>query len=63
MSTLSDALRAIAAKCRYWSSNVMELGAAKDLRSMAAELDQKAQECNGVECPTGDAGPRPFPRI
>jgi hypothetical protein len=59
MSTLSDALRAIAARCRYWSGQVMELGAAKEFRTIATELDQKAQECKGVECPA----PAPSPQI
>jgi len=30
---------------------VMELGAAKDLRDVASILDKKAQECTGVDCP------------
>ena len=57
MSSLSDALHALAAKCRYWSSNVLELGAAKDLRGISAELDQKARECKEIECPADDTGP------
>jgi hypothetical protein len=59
MSTLSEALIFLAAKCRFWSRNVMELGAAKDLRNMAAELDEKAQECKEIECPSPSDGRPP----
>ena len=52
MATLSDTLRALASRCRHWAGQVMELGAAKDLRNVASVLDQKAQECTGVDCPS-----------
>ena len=40
----------------------MELGAAKDLRNVASVLDQKAQECAGVDCPS-DTGMEELARI
>jgi hypothetical protein len=52
MTSLSDTLRALASRCRHWAGQVMELGAAKDLRNVASVLDQKAQECAGVDCPS-----------
>ena len=52
------ALRAIATKCRFWSSNVMELGAAKDLRIMAHDLEKKSEECHDIECPVDTGAPQ-----
>jgi len=54
MSRLSNTLHAIAARCRFWSNNVIELGAAKDLRTIAADLDREAAECEGVDCPSDE---------
>jgi hypothetical protein len=51
MASLSDTLRALASRCRRVAGQVMELGAAKDLRDVASILDKKAQECTGVDCP------------
>jgi hypothetical protein len=39
MSTLSDALRGLAAKCRFSSSDIIELGAAKELSLVASDLE------------------------
>jgi len=52
MASLSDTLRALASRCRRVAGQVMELGAAKDLRDVASVLDKKAQECVGVDCPS-----------
>jgi hypothetical protein len=54
MSDISEFLRDLAGKCRFWSRTTLDLTIADNLRNAATQLDEKANlyaqiDCNDVE--------------
>ena len=47
---LPELLREIARRCRFRSRETFELRPAQELRQMAADLEDKALRCEGIDC-------------
>jgi hypothetical protein len=51
MSTLGNFLHEVAQKCLAWSRSTYDLGTAQNLRELAGTMEEKARECEDVDCP------------
>jgi hypothetical protein len=47
---LPEFMREIARRCRFRSRETFDLTAAQELRQMAADLEDKALRCEGIDC-------------
>ena len=47
---LPEFMREIARRCRFRSRETFDLTAAQELRQMAADLENKALRCEGIDC-------------
>jgi hypothetical protein len=47
---LSEFMQEIARRCRFRSRETFDLTAAQELRQMAADLEDKAAQCEGIDC-------------
>jgi hypothetical protein len=50
MCSISTYLYGVAQKCRLWSRTTIDLTAARELRLLAEELDQKAMSWRDMDC-------------
>jgi hypothetical protein len=50
MREISEFLRDLAGKCRFWSRTTLDLTIAGNLRNAATELDEKANLYAEIDC-------------
>ena len=47
---LPEFMREVARRCRFRSRETFDLTAAQELRQTAADLEDKAFQCEGIDC-------------